>query len=173
MSWSKIILTAAVAVTAAFAAAADDLEVGDLRIDHPWSKPPLGGRNDTAAYFVVRNQGDEPDRLVGVRSDVAEAAELHASIADGDVARMQKVDAVDIPPGGEAAFAPGGRHVMLFGLGRDIALGDSFELTLVFERAGDAVVTVRVESLADYLTSQAAEAPEGAADPHADHGGDH
>jgi copper(I)-binding protein len=86
----------------------------------------------SAAYLVIRNVGPRPDALVAVESEVADTAELHdVSMADG-VMRMRAVNSVAVPAGGGVALEPGGLHVMLVGLRRALAEGDSVPLTLRF-----------------------------------------
>jgi hypothetical protein len=159
-------LLIALAALLAFAgtAGAHDYTVGDLTIDHPWATPSIPGQGQASAYLVVRNAGGEADRLVGARASIAEGAALHGHVMDGDVARMSPVEALDVPPRGEAALEPGGAHVMLVGLAEPLALEDSFVLTLTFERAGDVDVEVKVQSLAEHLSASPA-----AQDAHAGH----
>ncbi|MBX9756541.1 MAG: copper chaperone PCu(A)C, partial [Pseudomonadaceae bacterium] len=53
---------------------------------------------------------------------------------------------VGIPAGGEAKFAPGGNHLMLFGLQKPLVAGERFPLTLEFEKAGKVEVEVVIEA---------------------------
>lgn len=128
------------------AALAADYKVGDLTISDPWSRALPPNAPAGAAYFTVTNQGQAQDRLVGAASDVAGKAELHTHVKSGEMMRMQKVDAVDIPASGEAIFAPGGNHVMLIGLKRPLKDGEQFPLTLEFEKAGKVQVEVPVRA---------------------------
>lgn len=128
------------------AALAADYKVGDLTISDPWSRALPPNAPAGAAYFTVTNQGQAQDRLVGAASDIAGKAELHTHVKAGEMMRMQKVDAVDIPAGGEATFAPGGNHVMLIGLKRPLKDGEQFPLTLEFEKAGKVRVEVPVRA---------------------------
>ena len=50
-----------------------------------------------------------------------------------------------LPAGQEVALKPGATHIMLLGLTRPLRPGQSFPLTLVFEKAGTRAVTVSVE----------------------------
>ena len=52
--------------------------------------------------------------------------------------RMEHLDGIDIPAGGEIAFAPGGNHAMLYGAS-DLALGDTVCLRLDFEVSEDQI----------------------------------
>ena len=64
----------------------------------------------------------------------------------GEVMRMQKIDSASIPAHGMTEFVPGGNHVMLFDLKQPLKAGDSFPMTLQFEKAGKVEVTVNVEA---------------------------
>ncbi len=98
--------------------------------------------NGAAAIFAeIRNAGDGRDDLVAVRLDLPGAvAELH-DVKDG---RMVKADDVRIPAGGVVALRPGGLHVMVFRLPRDVAPGAELPVRLAFRRSGEVRVTARV-----------------------------
>lgn len=107
-----------------------------------------GGESTSAVYFVVVNDGDQPDALIGAASGVAERAELHETRMEGDVAKMQPVPRVEIPARGRVEFKPRGLHVMLIGLKRDLQVGETFTMTLRFERSGEIPVLVPVKEMA-------------------------
>lgn len=127
---------------------AHDYSTAELKIDHPWSRelPPNAAAG--GAYFVVHNHGKTADRLVGVQTPQAAKAEIHTMVQLGDVMKMQQLDSVGIPAGGQAVFAPGGNHIMLFGLQKPLVAGERFPLTLQFEHAGKVEVDVQVEATA-------------------------
>ncbi len=106
-----------------------------------------------AAWLTIRNAGGE-DRLVGAESPAAERVELHTHIHEGGVVMMRRVEALNVPAGGEAALEPGGDHLMLFGLKGRLKPGGSFPLTLLFEKAGAVTVEVRVAPLAETMPKQ-------------------
>jgi periplasmic copper chaperone A len=99
-----------------------------------------------AVYMLIRNIGNEPDRLVGVVGDVAGALELHTSENSNGVVAMRPVDGIDLPAGGQLELRPGGYHVMLVGLSQALAPGDRFPLLLQFERAGEVEVVAEVRN---------------------------
>ena len=120
--------------------------IGDLVVESPWARESV--TRTGAAYLTVRNGGDQDDRLIGVASEVADQAALHASVMQDGVMRMRPVDAVEVPAHGEAVLAPGGLHVMLVGLKAPLEEGGSFALTLVFEDAGEVEVVTTIEDIA-------------------------
>ena len=139
------ILTAFLLAAFCAVAMAHDYKVGALQIDHPWSRALPPNAPAGAAYFVIHSQSTDKDVLVSASSPIAEKTELHTHVMLGEVMKMQQIDSVAIPAGGEAVFAPGGNHVMLFGLKKPLVAGESFPLTLVFEKAGAVDVQVKVE----------------------------
>ncbi len=57
---------------------------------------------------------------------------------------MRPVEAIPVAAGGTVTLAPGGLHMMLIGLRQALKPGDSFPLTLRFEKAGPVETTVKV-----------------------------
>lgn len=143
-----VLMTIAAALLAtASATHAHDFRAGDLVIDHPYATPSLPGTKNGAAYFrSIRNSGTAPDRLVSARTDAAARVELHTMRTDGDVMRMREVPAIELPAGQEVQLRHGqGHHLMLIDLKQPLVVGDRFDLTLVFEKAGEKTVKVWVQ----------------------------
>jgi copper(I)-binding protein len=124
------------------AVGAHEFKAGGITVDHPWARPATSG--NSAAYFVIGNAG-EGDRLLGASTDVAATVEMHSTTVDAQgIGRMVPVQAVDVPHGAEAKFAPGSRHVMLIGVKQPLIESEKFPLTLTFEKAGAVTVEVAV-----------------------------
>ena len=85
-----------------------------ISVDDPWVRAVPPGASATAGYFVLANGGAADRVLESVSGGDAVRVEIHeTSMADG-VMRMRRLDSVIIPAGQSVAFAPGGRHLMLF-----------------------------------------------------------
>ena len=90
------------------------------------------------------NSLETADRLVAVQADVANAVEIHETQMEGDVMRMRQVEGgIELPPRTQVELKPGGYHIMLIGLTRDLAVGDKFPITLQF--ASGATLEVEAE----------------------------
>lgn len=126
-----------------------------MAVEDAWARPAKAGMT-SAAYFVVHNRTGSGDALISAETEVGRA-EIHATVVQGgeghgDTAmdhgggamRMRPVDRVEVPAGGTVEFRPGGYHVMLRELKRDLKVGDRFRLTLNFEKSGSRVVEVTV-----------------------------
>ena len=142
----RTLLLALIGMVPAAAILAHDSSVGDITVEHAWARPSRTANG--AVYMVLKNAGSEADRLIGITAgDVAASSELHVTAVDAQgVATMRPVQAVELPPGGEARLAPGGLHIMLLDLEAPLAEGQGFPLTLTFEKAGTLEVDVAVES---------------------------
>lgn len=88
---------------------------------------------NSAVYMLLKNNGDAADRLVAAHADVAGTIEVHETIMEGDVMKMQPVQGgLEVPAKGQVELKPGSYHVMLIGLTKDLNVGDKFPLTLDF-----------------------------------------
>ena len=100
---------------------------------------PAGGVS--AVFFQIANGTDTADTLVAARTDVAGRVEIHETTETADGLRaMEPVDGVAVAPGGTVALEPGGLHVMLLDLQRDLAEGETLAVDLDF--AGGQTLTV-------------------------------
>lgn len=101
-----------------------------------------------AVYLSLMNHHNEAVTLVAIEVDssVAQEAQIHTTVMDGDIMRMREVvEGVEVGPHGTAQFTPGGLHVMLMGLTKGLNDGESFELTLTFESHEPVTITVPVK----------------------------
>lgn len=137
-------LAAALVATLALPAAAMD---GKIIVEDPYARASSPSAKAGAAFMMLANHSGEDDRLIAVTTAAAERAEIHTHIADGDgVMRMVRIeDGIAVPAGGSAVLKRGGDHLMLLGLTRSFEQGDSIEVTLTFEKAGDMVVTIPID----------------------------
>ena len=120
---------------------------GGPKIDRAWARATPGAATTGAAYFRIESPID--DRLIGLASPVAGKAELHTHIEENGVMQMREVEGgLAVPAHQKVELKPGGAlHVMLIDLHQKLKAGDSFPLTLTFEKAGPRVVAVKVERL--------------------------
>lgn len=116
-----------------------------ITVAHPWVRATPGGAKLTAAFMEIRAEKGTTDRLLTVSTAAAGRVELHTHIHEGDVMKMRKIEALDIPDGTSRVLKPGGDHLMLMDLAAPIKEGDSVALKLVFEKAGEIAIEASVE----------------------------
>ena len=109
LNLAHLLAALAVLALAVFAAAAcgdDDEDTGDdgggtaeIVIMEPFGRATL----DTAsAYFTIKNNGDTDDALVKASAPVADMVGLHEVVTEGAETKMQPIDKIDVPAGGES-----------------------------------------------------------------------
>ncbi len=123
------------------AASAQDYTLGSLKIVQPWARATV--TRTGGAYLTIDN-GGQPDKLVGAQTEVAQKAELHRHIMEGNVMKMVAVPGGIALPAGKTTLQPGGYHIMLLGMKGPLKEGTTFPLKLTFEKAGTIEVTVTV-----------------------------
>jgi len=131
-------IAACLVVAGAASAQTSQLEVGSA-----WARATPAKAETGIAYLTIRSP--TADRLVTVSSPVAKKAELNSMEMSGMVMKMRPLASLDIPAGQPVTLKPGGDHIMLMGLVGPLREGQSFPLTLTFEKAGAREVTVAVE----------------------------
>jgi len=138
MSIRFLVFAAGLVVASAALAQNNQLEVSNA-----WARATPGKAETGAAYLTI--QSPTADRLLSVSSPVAKKAELHTMSMEGMVMKMRPLAGLDIPAGQPVTLKPGGEHIMLEGLSAPLREGQSFPLTVTFEKAGTRTVTVAIE----------------------------
>jgi copper(I)-binding protein len=139
---------------AALAAQAHDFKAGAISIAHPHARATAAGQPAGGGFMKFENRGTVADRLVSVSADVSASVELHTMSMQGDVMRMRQVDAIELPAGQSVELKPGGLHIMFIGLKAPLKAGETFPLTLRFEKAGEVTVQVNVEAFGNTPAAQ-------------------
>ena len=146
-----VILGLALLLTACGSSDSDSASAtSNITISDAWARAVPADSSTTvtnAVYFVIDNNGDAADQLIGVATDVAAVAEMHQTTMDDGVMQMRQTQEVEIPADKTVAFEPGGLHVMLIGLTRSLKAGETFQLMLTFEATGSVPVDVEVRDL--------------------------
>ncbi|HXJ01954.1 MAG TPA: copper chaperone PCu(A)C [Micropepsaceae bacterium] len=109
----------------------------NIDITEAWTR--ASGNATTAPIYLHIVSAKDPDKLMG--ADVAVAGKIEIRDEKG---QATPVGAVDVPPGGTVNFGPGGRYLNLVGLKAPLKEGDSFLLTLKFDKAGTSSTAVKV-----------------------------
>ncbi len=152
------LLLLSLAITAG--AQAEEVKAGDLVISHGWARATPGGAKVAGGYLTIENKGANADKLIGGSTDAAAKFEVHEMSMNNGVMRMHPVEGgLTIPPGKTVTLAPGGYHVMMMDLKHPLKQGDKVPVTLQFEKAGKASLSLDVQGIG-------AQSPSGAPMPH-------
>ncbi len=107
------------------------LKPAEIEADDAWVRLPAVAGRPGVAYFTLHG-GETPTRLINVTADRAVRSEMHESVTHSGTTAMRPIDALPLPANGTITFAPGGRHLMMFGLNPTLTPGASTLLTFTF-----------------------------------------
>jgi periplasmic copper chaperone A len=103
--------------------------------------------DDCGVFMMIANPAGQGDVLLGAKTDVAMSAGLHTVVKDAQGAmKMTPVENIPVPASGSVELKPGSLHIMLMKLNKDLKSGDTFPLTLSYQKAGDMTVQVKVQA---------------------------
>jgi copper(I)-binding protein len=115
-----------------------------IAIEHAWARATPAGAKTGAAYLTVVNNGKATDTLVSASTPVANEVQFHSVKEENGVSSMREMSTVEVRPGASVTFNPGGMHIMIVGLKQPLKEGQSFPMTVTFEKAGKFDVTIPV-----------------------------
>jgi hypothetical protein len=140
----QLCFACAVATAFLIASHAPALATDAVSVSKPWVRATVAGQSVAGAYMDI--MAKTPVALVGVASPVAARAELHTMTMDGGVMKMRALDKLDLPAGKTVILKPGGYHVMLIDVRRELKAGERVPLTLTVQDAHGARSTLRVDA---------------------------
>ena len=101
-----------------------------LVVEDAWVRAMPPTQRMTAAYMRLTNAGNEAVEVRGVTALGAGEASIHATRREGDQVRMEALDSLTVAGGETVQLQPAGLHIMLMGLERMPAVGETLELCL-------------------------------------------
>jgi len=119
------------------AAQTDRLEVQDV-----WARATVGKPVNGAVYMTISSPNS--DRLIAASTPVANRTDLMTMAGSSSAMEMTYLKGIDIPANRTVRLNATGLHVWLDGLKRALRAGETFPLTLTFEKAGRREVAVHV-----------------------------
>lgn len=148
--FKEITFAAALSLAAVFTLAdaqAHEVKIGDLVINHPWSRQSPMSASVAAGFLTITNNGKQDDRLVKASSEISPMVQIHDMKMEGDVMKMDELpDGLVIPAGATLELKPRSLHIMFMGLKSPVSEGESFDGTLTFEKAGTVSVDYEVRA---------------------------
>jgi copper(I)-binding protein len=114
-----------------------------VSVQNVWARATSSSQKVGGVFLTVTENGPA-DRLVAASSPVADVVQLHETINDAGVMKMRAVSGLPLATGQTVELKPGGYHLMAMGLKQPLVPGDSFPLTLMFDKAGAVRVVVTV-----------------------------
>ena len=122
------------------------LPENSFELSDAWARPAREN-GVTAVYLNVLNGTDQPDTLLALSSTASGLVELHETYDRGDgMMGMREAEDPTFPANDVVQMVPGGKHIMLMQLNRELKEGDTVDLTLEFAGAGEITITAPVRA---------------------------
>ena len=97
-----------------------------------WARVTPSGSG--SVYMTIENDSDQDDNLTSAISDEAEMTMIHQTVREENIAKMIHVmGGIDLPKGKIIKLEPGGYHLMLMGIEKNLTLNDRIRITLSFK----------------------------------------
>jgi len=110
-----------------------------------WVQEGPPSQTITAAYMTIENQTGAGISLKSASTEVAQTVELHKmELVDG-IMKMHRVETIDIPAGGMVELKPGGYHLMVIGLKKQLKEGGKVTIVLEFSNSLRKTITIPVK----------------------------
>ena len=119
-------------------------QTDEVVIRDGWIQEGPPSQTITAGYMVIENHTHNDLSLQSASTDVAQVVELHKMELIDGIMKMQKVKTIDIPAAGETELKPGGYHLMVIGLKKELKDGDKVTFTLRFSHDVSKTITIPV-----------------------------
>jgi periplasmic copper chaperone A len=120
---------------------------GTIVVEQAWARATPNGAKTGAVYMTLLNKGTTDDRLLGASTPMAEEVQFHAEANENGMMKMRRLASITVSPGAAITLKPGATHAMMIGLKGPLKEGQSFPLTLRFERAGEIRIPVPIGSI--------------------------
>ena len=135
------------------------LALAEVTVTDPWVRATVPGQQATGAFMVL--QATEAAQLLGASSSLSKQVEVHEMAMDNDVMRMRQVEKIELPAGKAVELKPGGYHIMLLGLDKQVEEGSSVDITLQIQNAAGQKEDVKVIAPVRALNSKAGQGHQG------------
>jgi copper(I)-binding protein len=121
---------------------------GLLVIEDAWVRALPPTQSVTSGYLLVTNPGSVPVAITGGEAELAGEVQIHTTRDVDGYMRMERLQQIELPPGGSARLEPGGVHLMLMQLQRMPAVGERLRLCLTLSTGQSACTEAEVKKSA-------------------------
>lgn len=120
-----------------------------LDAQDPWIRAAPPSSRILAGYVSLTNASAQPITLVNVASTAFNGVEMHSTVVENGIARMERDATLTVPAGKTTRFEPNGRHLMLIDPKLKLAKEASIPVTFTFDDGSSQVVTFKVRDGSD------------------------
>lgn len=141
-----VFLKTFISLVLGFVALSASADGAGIQIKDSWVQAAPPNVKVLAAYLEIKNNGEKPRILTNVSSPAFNEVGIHRSVMHENMAHMEHLKELTIPPRASVVLKPGGLHFMLTDAKKPLHIGDQVPMTLNFKDGGKISVTAIVRS---------------------------
>jgi copper(I)-binding protein len=126
----------------------------DVQVEEAYARAVPPGQSNSAAFMSLTNKSDADHGLVAAESGASKVTELHTHFLEDGMMKMRPVAKIDLPAGETVKLQPGGLHLMLIDLARQLSPAEEVSITLVFEDGSRTSLTVPVQTVQQTMSEK-------------------
>ena len=112
---------------------APTVSLAELDISDAWIKNLPPSVPVRAGYMTLHNAQSKTQRIVAVHSENFASVEIHQTLMQDGMMRMEQVPGLQIEPGETVHLAPGGLHLMMMQPAQPTRPGEVHRIEIEFE----------------------------------------
>lgn len=120
------------------------IALAELDIRDPWIKNLPPSVPVRAGYMTIHNPQSKAVSIVSLRSDAFASIEIHQSIEQDGMMRMEQLPNLKIESNSSVQLAPGGLHLMMMNPSEPTQPGDLLEIVIVLDDGSEQRVEMQV-----------------------------
>lgn len=120
------------------------IALAELDIRDPWIKNLPPSVPVRAGYMTIHNPQTKTVSIVSLRSDAFASVEIHQTIEQDGMMRMEQVPSLKIESNSSVQLAPGGLHLMMMNPSEPTQPGDLLEIVIVLDDGSEQRVEMQV-----------------------------
>jgi copper(I)-binding protein len=116
----------------------------ELDIRDPWIKNLPPSVPVRAGYMTIHNPQTKTVSIVSLRSDAFASIEIHQTIEQDGMMRMEQMSSLKIESNSSVQLAPGGLHLMMMNPSEPTQPGDLLEIVIILDDGSEQRVEMQV-----------------------------
>ncbi|MCW9014541.1 MAG: copper chaperone PCu(A)C [Gammaproteobacteria bacterium] len=118
-----------------------------ISISNPYARAVPPGQPNSAVFMQLTNTSKTSQAIVNATSNASKIVELHTHTHENGMMKMRRIEKIDIPATGNTILKPGGLHIMLIQLHKDLKPGQNISVTLEFQDGSKTTVQAPVRKI--------------------------
>gem|GEM_PF-1253554 len=106
--------------------------------------------HNTAGFVEIANMTNQDLQIVKATCDAAYITEMHISIEENNIHKMRPVSFISIDKGETTILQPGGLHIMLVNLKKNLGPGKKVDIVLTFDNGHKVTVPFIVKEICNH-----------------------